>query len=79
MLLLHRNADVCLINGEGRLPRDMTQQTSDAGREIANLLCAAEQTEIRRKELRMLSTARDGNYSQLKSLVSFIYYSLFYY
>lgn len=71
MLLLHHGADVCVINGEARLPRDMTQQTSDNGREIIQLLRAAEQTEIRRKEMRMLSAARDGNFSELNALVSF--------
>lgn len=70
MLLLHHNADVCLINGEGRLPRDMTQQTSVDGREITKILCAAEQTEIRRKEMRMLTAARDGNFHELDKLVS---------
>lgn len=44
MLLLQHNADVSIINGEGRLPREMTQSSSDVGREIAKLLRAAEQT-----------------------------------
>lgn len=70
MLLLHHDADVCVINGEGRLPRDMTQQTSDNGREIIQLLRAAEQTEIRRREMRMLTAARDGNFAELNALVS---------
>lgn len=70
MLLLHHDADVCVINGEGRLPRDMTQQTSDNGREIIQLLRAAEQTENRRREMRMLTAARDGNFADLNALVS---------
>lgn len=68
MLLLQHKADVCMINGEGRLPRDMTQ-SSDSGREIAKLLQAAEQTETLRKEAEMLSAAREGNIIELNNLV----------
>lgn len=68
MLLLQHNADVCIINGEGRLPRDMTQ-SSESGREIAKLLKAAEQTETLRKETKMLSAAREGNIIELNNLV----------
>lgn len=68
MLLLQHNADVCLINGEGRLPRDMTQ-SSDNGREINKLLKAAEQTETLRKEAKLLSAAREGNITELSKLV----------
>lgn len=68
MLLLQHNADVCIINGEGRLPRDMTQ-SSDNGREIVKLLKAAEQTETLRKETKMLSAAREGNIIDLNILV----------
>lgn len=68
MLLLQHNADVCIINGEGRLPRDMTQ-SSESGREIAKLLRAAEQTETLRKESKLLSAAREGNIVELNNLV----------
>lgn len=68
MLLLQHNADVCIINGEGKLPRDMTQ-SSESGREIAKLLKAAEQTETLRKETKMLSAAREGNINELNNLV----------
>lgn len=71
MLLLQHNADVCIINGEGRLPREMTQSSSDSGREIAKLLRAAEQTETLRKELKLLCAARDGNVTELNNLVMF--------
>lgn len=70
MLLLQHNADVCIINGEGRLPRDMTQ-TSDVGREISELLRAAEQTEILRTESKLLSASRDGDLDLLNNLVCF--------
>lgn len=69
MLLLQNNADVCIINGEGRLPRDMTQ-SSESGREIAKLLRAAEQTETLRKESKLLSAAREGNIADLNDLVT---------
>lgn len=68
MLLLQHNADVCIINGEGRLPRDMCQQ-SDSGREIAKLLRAAEETEALKKESKLLSAAREGNITELNNLV----------
>lgn len=69
MLLLQHNADVHIINGEGRLPRDMAQN-NDAGREIIKLLKAAEATEVRRLENKLLAAARDGDLVQLKKLVS---------
>lgn len=48
MLLLQHNADVNVINGEGRLARHMTP-TNDIGDEIKDLLRAAEATESLRK------------------------------
>lgn len=68
MLLLQHNADVCIINGDGKLPCDMTQ-ASDSGREITKLLRAAQQTETLRKESKLLSAARDGNIAELNNLV----------
>lgn len=68
MLLLQFNADVYLINGEGRLPRDVTQDNEN-GREINKLLRAAEATEIRRLEGKLLTAARDGDLDLLKRLV----------
>lgn len=70
MLLLQHNADVCIINGDGKLPCDMTQ-ASDSGREIAKLLRAAQQTETLRKESKLLSAARDGNIAELNNLVKY--------
>lgn len=68
MLLLQHNADVCISNGEGKLPRDMTQ-SSESGREITKLLRAAEETEALRKEAKLLSAAREGNIIELNELV----------
>lgn len=48
ILLLQRNADVKVINGEGRLARHMTP-TNEIGDEIKDLLRAAEATESLRK------------------------------
>lgn len=48
MLLLEHNADVKIINGEGRLARQMTP-TNEIGDEIKDLLRAAEATESLRK------------------------------
>lgn len=69
MLLLQHNAEVCVINGEGRMPRDMTQ-SSESGREISKLLRGAEQTEILRREGKMLSAAREGDITGLNKLVN---------
>lgn len=69
MLLLQHNADVCIINGDGKRPCDMTQ-ASESGREIAKLLRAAQQTETLRMEAKLLSAARDGNIGELNNLVS---------
>lgn len=71
MLLLQHNADVCVTNGEGKRPRDMTQ-SSESGREIAKLLRAAEETEALRKEAKLLSAAREGNIIELNKLVSIL-------
>lgn len=68
MLLLQNNADLYSTNGERRFPKDMTK-SSDNGREILKLLLAAERTEIHRKELKLLSAAREGKIAELKKLV----------
>lgn len=70
MLLLQQKADVYIINGEGRLPRDMVQ-TNEAGREINKLLRAAEATEVLRLESKLLTAARDGDIDLLNRLVCF--------
>lgn len=68
MLLLQHNADVYIINGDGRLPRDVTQDNA-AGLEINKLLRAAEATETRKLESKLLTAARDGDLDLLKRLV----------
>lgn len=69
MLLLQFNANVNIINGEGRLPRDMTP-SNEVGQEIAKLLRAAEATEQLRKEGKLLTASREGNIELLSTLVS---------
>lgn len=70
MLLLQHNADVILINGEGRLPRDMAPK-NELGQEINKLLRAAEATEKLKIESKLLTASREGNIDLLNSLVSF--------
>lgn len=65
MLLLQHNADVNVINGEGQTPRDVAKLE-----DVAKLLLAAEQTEARKKEERLLAAAREGDLETLKMLVS---------
>lgn len=69
MLLLQHNADVNIINGEGRLPRDVTP-SNEVGKEISKLLRAAEATEMLHKESKLLTAAREGNIDELNMLVS---------
>lgn len=69
MLLLQHNADVNIINGEGRLPRDMTP-SNEIGKEINTLLRAAEATEMLRLESKLLTASREGNNEILNSLVN---------
>lgn len=75
MLLLQHNADVNLINGEGRIPRDMAPK-NELGQEINKLLRAAEATEKLKIESRLLTASREGNIDLLNSLVSLSLYVL---
>lgn len=68
MLLLQHNADVNIINSEGRLPRDMTPANED-GKEINKLLRAAEATEKLKKESKLLTAAREGDIDLLSDLL----------
>jgi len=65
LLLLQHNADVNVINGEGQTPRDVAKLE-----DVAKLLLAAEQTEARKKEERLLAAAREGDLETLKMLAS---------
>ncbi|PNF37145.1 hypothetical protein B7P43_G00419, partial [Cryptotermes secundus] len=64
LLLLQHNADVNVINGEGQTPRDVAKLE-----DVTKLLHAAEQTEARRKEERLLAAAREGDLETLKMLL----------
>lgn len=68
MLLLQHNANINIINGEGRLPRDMTPRNEN-GLEINKLLRAAEATETLQKESKLLTASREGNNEVLNALV----------
>jgi hypothetical protein len=65
LLFLQHNADVNVINGEGQTPRDVAKIE-----DVAKLLHAAEQTEARQKEERLLAAAREGDLETLKMLAS---------
>jgi hypothetical protein len=65
LLLLQHSADVNVINGEGQTPRDVAKLE-----DVTKLLYAAEQTEARLKEERLLAAAREGDLETLKMLAS---------
>lgn len=64
LLLLERNADVNIRNGEGRTAREVCQDD-----EAAKLLWAAEKTESKQKEELLLTAARDGSLETLSNMV----------
>ena len=72
MLLLERNADVNLVNGEGKKARELCFVGSDTER----LLLAAESNEIRRAELSLLQAAKSNDVDTLNTLVIFFLYFL---
>ncbi|CAB3386943.1 Hypothetical predicted protein [Cloeon dipterum] len=64
LLLLERGASVGVINGEGQTPRHVTDSP-----EVAKLLLAAEQTDIRRREERLLAAARAGKLDAIHQML----------
>lgn len=64
VLLLRHGADVCVLNGEGKVPRDLSK-TQD----IQRLLLAAEHNEQRGRELQLLAVAREGNFEAISQMV----------
>lgn len=76
LLLLQHNANLNIINGEGKIPREMAdctkmnQVTRDSsGVRIVELLLGAEMTECRLKEEKLISSARNGDLTSLSNLV----------
>lgn len=67
ILLLRHGADVNLMNGEGKVPRDVSK-TQD----IHRLLLAAEHNAQRERELNLLAAAREGNVDVINELVCII-------
>ncbi|KAM9849156.1 oxysterol-binding protein-related protein 1 isoform 2-T2 [Aulostomus maculatus] len=65
MLLLHYDACATVINGTAQIPKDVTQNA-----EIRSMLEAAERTEERKLEERLLEAAREGDLSTLTQLLS---------
>lgn len=64
LLLLERDASVNVINGEGQTPRDVAERP-----DICKLLLAAERTDARRREERLLAAAREGDLDMIDNLV----------
>ncbi|XP_054904323.1 oxysterol-binding protein-related protein 1 isoform X3 [Poeciliopsis prolifica] len=64
MLLLHYDACAAVINGSAQIPKDVTQNA-----EIRNMLEAAERTEERKLEEKLLEAAREGDLSTLTQLL----------
>lgn len=67
LLLVERNADVNVRNGEGRTAREVGAEGGDTKK----LLAAAERTDLRRKEEAFLSAARNGQLDVISNMVSF--------
>uniref|UniRef100_A0A3Q2NN75 Oxysterol-binding protein n=1 Tax=Fundulus heteroclitus TaxID=8078 RepID=A0A3Q2NN75_FUNHE len=65
MLLLHYDACATVINGTAQIPKDVTQNV-----EIRSMLEAAERTEERKLEEKLLEAAREGDLSTLTQLLS---------
>lgn len=65
MLLLHYDACATVINGTAQIPKDVTQNA-----EIRSMLEAAERTEERKLEEKLLDAAREGDLSTLTQLLS---------
>ncbi|XP_008280194.1 oxysterol-binding protein-related protein 1 isoform X2 [Stegastes partitus] len=65
MLLLHYDACATVINGTAQIPKDVTQNA-----EIRGMLEAAERTEERKLEEKLLDAAREGDLSTLTELLS---------
>ncbi|XP_071343033.1 oxysterol-binding protein-related protein 1 isoform X2 [Trachinotus anak] len=65
MLLLHYDACATVINGTAQIPKDVTQNA-----EIRSMLEAAERTEERKLEEKLLEAAREGDLPTLTQLLS---------
>uniref|UniRef100_A0A3B4X4V8 Oxysterol-binding protein n=1 Tax=Seriola lalandi dorsalis TaxID=1841481 RepID=A0A3B4X4V8_SERLL len=65
MLLLHYDACATVINGTAQIPKDVTQNA-----EVRSMLEAAERTEERKLEEKLLEAAREGDLPTLNQLLS---------
>lgn len=64
MLLLQYNAKTDIINGEGQTPKDLAKLE-----DVGKLLWAAEKTDMRLKEEKLLAAAREGDLEIMNTLV----------
>nr|XP_053654669.1 oxysterol-binding protein-related protein 1-like [Cherax quadricarinatus]XP_053654670.1 oxysterol-binding protein-related protein 1-like [Cherax quadricarinatus]XP_053654671.1 oxysterol-binding protein-related protein 1-like [Cherax quadricarinatus] len=64
LLLLEHGASVSIVNGEGLRPSDLPRDS-----QVTKLIVAAEKTEQRRKEERLLHHAREGKAEEVTNLL----------
>jgi len=64
-LLVANNADVFIINGDGLTPRELARKES-----VKRILLAAEEADLKRREERFLSCARNGDIDTMKTMLS---------
>ncbi|XP_076325986.1 oxysterol-binding protein-related protein 1-like [Tachypleus tridentatus] len=64
ILLLANDADVFIRNGEGQRPKDVAKVE-----DVRKLLQAAEDADVKRKEAKLLSAAREGDLQTLNKLL----------
>ncbi|XP_054157908.1 oxysterol-binding protein-related protein 1-like [Oppia nitens] len=63
--LVAANADVLIINGDGLTPRELARKES-----VKRILLAAEEADVKRREERFLSAARNGDIDTMRSLLA---------
>ena len=71
VLLVSSNADVFVINGDGLTPRELARKES-----VKRILLAAEEADLKRREERFLSCARNGDIDAMKSMLADTNYPL---
>ncbi|CAG2167979.1 unnamed protein product [Oppiella nova] len=63
--LVAANADVLIINGDGLTPRELARKES-----VKRILLAAEEADVKRREERYLSAARNGDVDTMRALLA---------
>ena len=65
VILLANNADVFITNGDGLTPREVASKES-----VRRILLAAEEADMKKKEEKFLSAARNGDINTMKMLLA---------